>query len=215
MTSNLKKRINTSLILFLTLFLIFNYNFILLTVLMVLGIVSIIEFFNITGKIIKGKIYLLIFNSFFIIYIFIFCYMFFYFSNFLYLKMVLFVFLLGCVASDIGGYVFGNILRGPKLTKISPKKTIAGSIGSIIFANIIISGLFFYFTKNLSFTIILVGTLTSISCQTGDLFISYLKRKAKIKDTGNFLPGHGGVLDRLDGIILGMPLSFLALALFN
>ena len=55
--------------------------------------------------------------------------------------------------------------------------------------------------------------ITSISCQLGDLFFSYLKRKAKVKDSGNFLPGHGGVLDRLDGILLGIPFGFLTLTL--
>ena len=215
MSINLKKRINTSIVLFSILFLIFYFNFILLFTLFVLGVLSVIEFFDINNKIIKNKIYLFIINILFVVYIFIFCLIFFYFSNFLYLKIILFTFLLGCVASDIGGYIFGNVFKGPKLTKISPKKTISGSIGSIIFTNLTISILFFYFTNNFNYTIIIIGTLTSISCQFGDIFFSFLKRKAKIKDTGNFLPGHGGILDRLDGIIFGIPLSFIALALLN
>ena len=215
MSINLKKRINTSLVLFSILFLIIYYNFILLFTLIILGVLSVIEFFDINNKIIKNKIYLFIINILFVVYIFIFCLIFFYFSNFLYLKIILFTFLLGCVASDIGGYIFGNFFKGPKLTKISPKKTISGSIGSIIFTNLTISILFFYFTNNFNYTIIIIGTLTSISCQFGDIFFSFLKRKAKIKDTGNFLPGHGGILDRLDGIIFGIPLSFIALALLN
>ena len=215
MSINLKKRINTSLVLFSILFLIIYYNFILLFTLIILGVLSVIEFFDINNKIIKNKIYLFIINILFVVYIFIFCLIFFYFSNFLYLKIILFTFLLGCVASDIGGYIFGNFFKGPKLTKISPKKTISGSIGSIIFTNLTISILFFNFTNNFNYTIIIIGTLTSISCQFGDIFFSFLKRKAKIKDTGNFLPGHGGILDRLDGIIFGIPLSFIALALLN
>ena len=215
MSINLKKRINTSIVLFSILILIFYFNFILLFTLIVLGVLSVIEFFDINNKIIKNKIYLFIINILFVVYIFIFCFIFFYFSNFLYLKIILFTFLLGCVASDIGGYIFGNFFKGPKLTKISPKKTISGSISSIIFTNLTISILFFYFTNNFNYTIIIIGTLTSISCQFGDIFFSFFKRKAEIKDTGNFLPGHGGILDRLDGIIFGIPLSFIALALLN
>jgi phosphatidate cytidylyltransferase len=138
MSINLKKRINTSIVLFSILILIFYFNFILLFTLIVLGVLSVIEFFDINNKIIKNKIYLFIINILFVVYIFIFCFIFFYFSNFLYLKIILFTFLLGCVASDIGGYIFGNVFKGPKLTKISPKKTISGSIGSIIFANLTI-----------------------------------------------------------------------------
>ena len=99
--------------------------------------------------------------------------MFFYFSSFLKLKIILFIFLLGCVASDIGGYVVGKIFKGPKLIKISPNKTVSGSIGSIIFTIIIISGLIFYFNKNLNIEIIITSILTSVSCQIGDLFFSF------------------------------------------
>ena len=109
--------------------------------------------------------------------------------------------------------LFGKIFKGPKLTKISPNKTIAGAVGSLLFSAITLSFLFFYFTKNLIHNFF-TAIITSISCQTGDLFFSYLKRKAKIKDTGNILPGHGGVLDRLDGIFLGIPIGFILLILF-
>ena len=198
----------------LIIFLIFNYDYFLLYSLIILGVVSILEFFNISNKIIKNKFNLLSVNFIFIFYIFCFCYLTFYFFYFSHLKILIFTFLFGCIASDIGGYIFGKLFGGPKLTKISPKKTIAGSIGSIFLTNLTIIILFFYFTKNFNFSFILIGTLTSISCQCGDLFFSYLKRKAKIKDTGNFLPGHGGVLDRIDGILLAIPLSFIALSLF-
>ena len=139
--------------------------------------------------------------------------MFIFFSNFVQLKIILYILLLGCVASDIGGYIFGKIIKGPKLTKISPNKTIAGSIGSFILTSMLISGLFFYLTKNFSLNIIVVSVLTSFGCQLGDILFSFLKRRASLKDTGNLLPGHGGVLDRLDGIFVGLPIGFLSLVL--
>ena len=140
--------------------------------------------------------------------------MFFFFSNFLQLKIILFSLLLGCVASDIGGFIFGKLLKGPKLTKISPNKTISGAIGSIIFTSLTISISLFYFTKNFNYLILIICLITSVASQIGDLLFSFLKRKAKIKDTGNFLPGHGGVLDRLDGILFGVPTGIYALTLF-
>jgi|TARA_X000001036_G_C20633442_1_gene788124 phosphatidate cytidylyltransferase len=214
MSINLKKRIYTSIILFLIIYLIISFNFFLLFILIVLGNLSILEFFNISKRIIKNKFNLFFINTIFSLYIFLFCILFFYFSNILYLKIILFSLLFGCIASDVGGYVFGKFFKGPKLTKISPKKTITGSIGSIIFTIVIITFLFFYITNSFSYYSIIIAILTSLSCQVGDLFFSYLKRKAKIKDTGNFLPGHGGILDRLDGILLAIPLSVLSLTLF-
>jgi|TARA_B100001059_G_scaffold223989_1_gene249592 phosphatidate cytidylyltransferase len=214
MSINLKKRIYTSIILFLIIYLIISFNFFLLFILIVLGNLSILEFFNISKRMIKNKFNLFFINTIFSLYIFLFCILFFYFSNILYLKIILFSLLFGCIASDVGGYVFGKFFKGPKLTKISPKKTITGSIGSIIFTIVIITFLFFYITNSFSYYSIIIAILTSLSCQVGDLFFSYLKRKAKIKDTGNFLPGHGGILDRLDGILLAIPLSVLSLTLF-
>ena len=121
--------------------------------------------------------------------------------------------LLSTFLSDIGGYTFGKIFKGPKLTKISPKKTITGAFGSLIFSMVLMSGSIFYFTKNFSYLILILALLTSISCQLGDLFFSFLKRKAKIKDTGSFLPGHGGILDRIDGILFGVPVGLISLTL--
>ena len=140
--------------------------------------------------------------------------MFLYFSNFFHLKIIIFSLLLSCVASDIGGFVFGKTFKGRKITKISPNKTYAGSIGSVIFSMVVFSGSIFFFTNNFSYIILIIAIITSIACQFGDLFFSFLKRKAKIKDTGNFLPGHGGILDRLDGIFLGMPIGFISLIIF-
>ena len=213
-TKNFKIRTYTSFILLFLFFLILKSNFILVFTLIVLGVLSLLEFFNIAKKILYNKFYLLISNIFFTIYIFLFCFIFLFFSNYIQLKIILFSLLLGCIASDIGGFVFGKILKGPKLTKISPNKTISGSIGSLILTCIIISGTFFYFTNNFNYSILIVSIITSLGCQSGDLFFSYLKRIAKIKDTGNSLPGHGGVLDRLDGIFIGIPIGFVTLILF-
>ena len=211
---NLKKRINTSILLFFLFFLILNYNLILVYSLIVLGVISIIEFYSLIKKIIKNKIFSFFVNFTFTLYISFFCIMFFFFSNFFQLKIILFSLLLGCVASDIGGFIFGKLLKGPKLTKISPNKTISGAIGSIIFTSLTISISLFYFTKNFNYLILIICLITSVASQIGDLLFSFLKRKAKIKDTGNFLPGHGGVLDRLDGILFGVPTGIYALTLF-
>ena len=129
--------------------------------------------------------------------------------NFEGLKIILFILLLGCIASDIGGYIFGNLFKGVKLTKISPNKTISGSAGSLFLTIVTMTSLIFLITKSVSLNLIALSILTSIYCQLGDLFFSYLKRKAKIKDTGNFFPGHGGVLDRIDGILLAIPLGLI------
>ena len=134
-----------------------------------------------------------------------------------------------CIFTDIGGYIFGRTFKGPKLTKISPKKTYAGLIGSYILSivaaliyikyislgesayleiNVLLSG---KDVENIKlFFLIIIIFVSSIS-QIGDLIISYFKRLAKIKDTGNLLPGHGGLLDRVDGIIFAMPASYLLL----
>ena len=118
-----------------------------------------------------------------------------------------------CIFTDIGGYVFGKIFKGPKLTKISPNKTYAGVIGSFLIS--LAAGLFFLHYTDTDFlgndpTNILIGILfISLISQIGDLIISYFKRLAKIKDTGKIIPGHGGLLDRIDGIIFAIPVSYL------
>lgn len=213
-SDNLKKRSVTSIILLILIFSIFNSNLILVYGLIVLGILSILEFINITGRVTTKKLYLFALNIIFITYIFIFCFMFFFFASVLHLKIILFSLLIGCIASDIGGYVFGKIFKGPKLIKISPKKTVSGAFGSLIFTCLAISFLAIYFTKNYNYLIFVLSIVTSIGCQVGDLFFSFLKRKANLKDTGNFLPGHGGVLDRLDSIFFGIPVGFITLTLF-
>ena len=214
-SNNLKNRIFTSLVLLLLVFLIINFDFILLYALTILGVLSILEFSQIIKKINKSRLSIFVFNIFFISYVSFFCIMFFLFSNLSGFKILLYIFLFGCIASDIGGFICGKIFKGPKLTKISPNKTYAGALGSIIFTLTIISILFSYFIGILNLQIILAGLATSLFCQFGDLLFSFLKRKAKLKDTGTFLPGHGGILDRLDGIFLGIPFGFLTLTLLN
>ena len=212
---DLKKRILTSLILLSLILLIFNSNMILIYFLIISGVLSILEFIQLTKKIVLNKLFLFLLNIFFIFYIFIFTYIFFFFSNVPGLKIILFILLMGCIASDIGGYIFGKTFKGPKLTKISPKKTYSGAAGSIIFTLILMCLLFLNFIQPFSYKIILVGIMTSIFCQIGDLFFSLLKRKANLKDTGKILPGHGGILDRLDGIFFGLPIGFLTLIILN
>ena len=119
-----------------------------------------------------------------------------------------------CIFTDIGGYIFGKIFKGPKLTKISPKKTYSGVFGGLlmsliaglVLSNYIFSGYKFPDEDLITFILILFISLIS---QIGDLIISYFKRKAKLKDTGKILPGHGGLLDRIDGIIFVFPFIYL------
>ena len=214
-TTNLKKRIFTSLLLFFLFFLIYYFNFLLIYSLIVLGVLSLIEFYNAINKIIKSKLLTLTINSIFSIFVSIFCYLFLFFSYNIQLKLILFIILLGCIFSDIGGYLFGKIFGGPKLSKISPNKTIAGSVGSLLISTTTVSILFFIFFGIYSLNILFVGLVTSLACQIGDLIFSFIKRKAKFKDFGKYLPGHGGVLDRLDGIFFGVPSGLLALAIMN
>jgi len=116
-----------------------------------------------------------------------------------------------CVFTDLGGYVFGKIFKGPKLTKISPNKTYSGMFGgfflSIISINLFVNytSLNLYFTNQLFIFVILVSAISQI----GDILISFFKRKSKIKNTGKIIPGHGGLLDRIDGMLLAFPFSYI------
>ncbi len=123
-----------------------------------------------------------------------------------------------CVSTDIGGYIFGKLLKGPKLSKISPNKTQSGMIGSFVLS-LITSAIFvlqysneIYIHQNLIKNdlkfVILILLISSVS-QIGDLIISYFKRSSKIKNTGNIIPGHGGLLDRIDGMIFVFPFVYL------
>ena len=114
-----------------------------------------------------------------------------------------------CVSTDLGGYIFGKILGGPKLTKISPKKTYTGSIGSFLLAIILTNIYLNYEDVEFTIEIFIFVLIISIISQLGDIFISYCKRLSKIKDTGKIIPGHGGLLDRVDGMIFAFPFSYL------
>ena len=209
---NLKKRIKTSLILFLILFLMLINNYFFGYCLIVIGVFSIIEFIRIISIIHKkNKIKQLSINLIFIIYTFVFSGGLLILSSFLQLKILIFLILITCIGSDIGGYIFGKFFKGPKLSKLSPNKTISGALGSLIFSCVIIFFTLYYLTKSFDPLILLIGCLISISCQVGDLFFSFLKRKSNLKDTSNFLPGHGGLLDRVDGILFGLPVGFFTL----
>ena len=212
MTSNLKLRIYTSILLFFALFLSYVSNFLLGYFLIIIGVISLLEFFKINKLAFnKQEFKKLCINSFLFLYIFLFCYFILIFSFYLHLKIFIFIILITCIASDIGGFIFGKFFKGPKLTKISPNKTISGAIGSIIFSIFILSFIIKLLTVSFNPQIFVVGLLTSIGCQLGDLFVSFLKRKSSLKDTGKILPGHGGILDRIDGILLGLPVGFFAL----
>ena len=117
-----------------------------------------------------------------------------------------------CVATDVGGYLFGKIFKGPKLTKISPNKTYSGMIGGYLFS--IISAIIlakFHVSYGLETNWLILVILISTISQFGDIVISYFKRLSKIKDTGRIIPGHGGLLDRVDGMIFAFPFSYLIL----
>lgn len=213
-TDNFKKRIITSTALIILLFFVIFSKIALLYSLIIIGVYSVLEFINLSQNIFKKFISRVISNILFTIFIFIYFTIFFYFSNFIQLKIILFALLFGCIASDIGGYIFGKIIKGPKISKISPNKTLAGSFGSLILCSTTFTVSILFFTNTSSLLIMTTGLVTSIFCQLGDLFFSYLKRKAKKKDTGNILPGHGGILDRIDGILLGIPSGYLFLLIF-
>ena len=124
-----------------------------------------------------------------------------------------------CISTDIGGYFFGKIFKGPKLTKISPKKTFSGMIGGY-FLSIIFIYFFYYYSfliyqESLTFdikTLILVILISTMS-QVGDIIVSYFKRQSKVKDTGKIIPGHGGLLDRIDGMIFAFPFSYIVFSI--
>jgi len=134
------------------------------------------------------------------------------------LLIFLFIILI-CVSTDIGGYVAGKLFKGPKLTKISPKKTYSGMIGgyflSIIIINIYLINLdlFQFESRELTLGSFIIVILISSISQIGDIIISYFKRLSKVKDTGNIIPGHGGLLDRIDGMIFAFPFSYSILLL--
>jgi phosphatidate cytidylyltransferase len=221
MSKELSKRILTSLFLISIMILATNYNYILIILLIMISLISWIEFNALIFKIFKkhdfktrstlnvlkllSLLYLLIFS------LFVFDGVFNGMKaiepnsklNIIYLFSI-------CIVSDIGGLVFGKIFKGKKLTKISPNKTISGSAGSFILSISLVPFFYYFYEKSHDLLILItLSAVVSFTCQLGDLFFSYLKRKAKVKDTGDLLPGHGGVLDRIDGMLFAIPIGSL------
>ena len=133
--------------------------------------------------------------------------------------LLIFLFIvLVCVSTDIGGYVFGKLFKGPKLTKISPKKTYAGVFGgyflSIIFTYLLINYSEFFRDQNFEKDEFVLVLIISTVSQVGDIIVSYFKRLSKIKDTGKLIPGHGGILDRIDGMLFAFPFYFIFYLIF-
>jgi len=218
MKSELLKRSISSLFLMSLVFLSALINeYIFLSILFIVVILSWIEWIRIIEKIRFKKIYHLIHIILFLIYLlmaFIVCFNVFVIDKYFFLTILMI-----CVFSDVGGYVFGKTFGGKKLTKISPNKTISGSIGSFILSYIGFFVIYLYFGDLLFVrlqieALVFIPFFISLICQLGDLFISYFKRRAKIKNTGNLIPGHGGLLDRIDGSIFALPIGFIIISLF-
>ena len=219
MNKELNKRLFTSVLLISLLFLMLQYSVVLISSLLLIFVISWIEINSIFEKILnKNKANTL--QKFFIKFL-IFLYLLFF------IKVVVDEFLQNqpnvswnlifiitiCILSDIGGYIFGKTFKGKKLTKISPNKTYSGMYGSFLLT-ILFSLVYSYSISFIDLEIILFTSIViSAICQIGDLFISYLKRKAKLKDTGNILPGHGGLLDRIDGILFALPFGLIIINL--
>jgi phosphatidate cytidylyltransferase len=213
MSSNFKKRILTSIFLLSLLTGMFFYSYIMIISLIIIAIISWIEFYALISKIIKknilkDRLFRFFYKTLSLFYLSGLVYLIFVIeSEYSSLKIYLLYSVLVAILSDIGGLVFGRIFKGKKLTKISPNKTISGSIGSFIFSILLIP---FFFKGQIEHNILNMLVITifiSLTSQLGDLFISFLKRKAQVKDTSDLLPGHGGVLDRIDGIIFAIPLG--------
>ena len=218
MSIELKKRIITSIFLILLLTLMFFYSFIMMISIIVVAMIVWVEFYALISKIMinnsyKDRLQRFLCKSISLLYLSVLVY--FILSIISYhpdLKIYLLFSTLVTILSDIGGLVFGKIFKGRKLTKISPQKTVSGSIGSFIFSLSLVPLFYNKLIEN-NFVLLIFITITiSLIAQLGDLFISYLKRKAKVKDTSDLLPGHGGLLDRVDGLIFSAPLGVL---LFN
>ena len=207
--TELNKRISTSFIL-LAIFSISYFNkYILFVVLLFCFYQIFYEFFIILRKILAGK-----YQIYFVLMLLILLILLSYLVSFVWNSLVngtdfdkifLLIIILITISSDIGGYIFGKLFKGKKLTPISPNKTISGMLGSYVMSIMVV----FFCFKNLidnSYLLFIIFFVSTIS-QFGDLFVSYLKRKGNFKDTGEILPGHGGILDRFDGMIFALILG--------
>ena len=212
--SNLSKRFVTSIPLLLIVYSAIMYQIVLFIFLITVSFLILVEFFNLQKKIYyKNNIAIVISFLILITYLSFFFTQLYFFITFDLKNKLLFMYLLSiCIATDLGGYVCGKLFQGKKLTKISPNKTYSGLVGSYLFSLIVF--IIFYIYLNYSFNFMILTFLVSTISQLGDLFISLLKRRAKVKDTGKILPGHGGILDRIDGIIFALPIGINLLLFF-
>ena len=211
MSGELLKRIFSSFILIpFSIFIILIGSFYFNVFLLICLIISIYEWNNISKKLL-----LKIFGFFFLILSFFSIYKLR--NDFDGEYLLVFFILLICVSTDLGGFIFGKIFKGPRLTKISPNKTYSGVIGSYILSFILALFYYlklksFYLDKSI-FQIIVIIFLVSTVSQIGDLLLSYFKRLSNVKDTGKLIPGHGGILDRIDGMIFAFPFFYVLISL--
>lgn len=221
MSIELKKRILTSILLLSLLITMYFYSFIMISALIIMAIIIWIEFYALISKIIrrnksKDIFFRFMFKVMSLLYLFLFVYFVFVIESYYpSLKLYLLYSVLVSILSDIGGLLFGKTFKGKKLTKISPNKTISGSIGSFLLSLLLIP---IFYEKLILYdllTLTMITIVISFISQLGDLFISFLKRKAKVKDTSDLLPGHGGLLDRVDGIIFAAPIGIFLLSFLN
>ena len=213
---DLKARLLTSIFLICLLFFSFNYSYILIISLILISIISWIEFKGLVSKIFiqnnfKSSLLKITIQGISLLYLTLFSAVVFsgiFQSNF---KFNILLLISVCICSDIGGLLFGKFFKGKRLTKISPNKTISGSIGSFLLSLCLIPVFYFILHSKFNNPVVMfvLVILVSFFCQLGDLFISFLKRKAKVKNTGDLLPGHGGVLDRIDGMLFAVPLGIV------
>ena len=194
----LKKRILSSIILLpLALFFVFAGSFYLIFFTLICLFVSIYEWNNMVKK-----IELKFCGSLFLIFSF---YTFYEISD---SYLLIFVLLL-CASTDIGGYTFGKLFKGPKLIRISPNKTYSGMIGGYLLSLIFLLFFMNWINQTINLEWFIITILISTVSQIGDIAISYFKRLSKVKDTGKIIPGHGGLLDRIDGMIFAFPVFYL------
>ena len=204
-----KKRVLTSIPLLIILYLSLVFNQILLIALIFISFILIVEFNHILTNIFnknKFRLFLSLLVSIFYTAIFSSTIWFFAINDTTNKTYLILIFTI-CISTDIGGYIFGKTFKGKKLTNISPNKTYSGLIGSYLLS--FVSAYFLDYKIDFYMNIFIYAFLISTISQLGDLLISYLKRHANIKDTGRVLPGHGGLLDRIDGIIFAIPFGVL------
>lgn len=204
----IKRILSSAILIPLSLFFVIKGSFYFIFFLLICFIGTIYEWHQMTKK--KGYF---LYGTFFLIFSF---YTVYFLRNYDGNDYTIFLLvIITCIATDIGGYVFGKIFKGPKLIKISPNKTYAGMFGgfflSIVFVNLFLNNRYtlgFGDNVEMPTNIFIIVLLTSFISQVGDLTISFFKRRSKVKNTGKIIPGHGGLLDRIDGMIFAFPFTY-------